>query len=94
MIRNWLSLTVEEKSAIHYGLRMAVGRYIGVFYTDGGIIGLKEPEWIQGAINVLIGIFQRVGLMANVTKSKTMTDQTGVIHIWMVYKYFSHIRTG
>ena len=45
---------------------MAVGSYMGVFYANDVIIVFRDPEWIQGVINVLIGLFQRVGLLANV----------------------------
>ena len=54
-----------------------------------GVIGLRNTEWIQGSINILILIFRRVFLMINVAKSKTTTCQTGVIRKGMSEKYFS-----
>ena len=45
--RYWISLIVEDESSIHDGLRMAVGRIMGMFYADDGIIGSWDPEWIQ-----------------------------------------------
>ena len=50
-----------------------MGRSMGVFYADNGFIVFQDPEWIQGAVNVLIGLFYRVRLVANVAKNKTMT---------------------
>ena len=35
---------------------------MGVFYEDDGMIGLRDAEFIQGDINVLIRIFRRVVL--------------------------------
>ena len=58
---------------------MALGRIMGVFYMDDCLIGSMEPEWIQRAINVPIGLFQRVKMMGNVLKSKTKTFHTGDI---------------
>ena len=52
---------------------------MGVFYVDDGFLGLKYLEWFQGALNVLIGPFRWIVLMANSAKSKTMTFQTGAI---------------
>ena len=52
---------------------------MGAFYTDDGMIGSRDPEWIQGAINVLIGLFRRVFLMANDEKSNTLTCQPGSV---------------
>ena len=44
VVRQWLSLIVEDDSTTHEGLWMAVGRFMGVFYADDGIIGLTYPE--------------------------------------------------
>ena len=79
VVQHWLSLTVEDDSAIRNGIGMAAGRIMVVFYADGGIIGSREPEWIQGALNALIRIFRRVDLMGNVAKYNTMIFQPGLI---------------
>ena len=39
------------------GLRLAVVWYLGLFYANNSIVGLQDPEWHQGALNVLIGLF-------------------------------------
>ena len=54
-----------------------MGRSMGVFYADYGLIGSQDLDWIQWALNALIIIFRRVILMSEVTKSKTMTCQPG-----------------
>ena len=33
----------------------------------------QDPEWLQGSLNVLIVLFRRYKLVANVAKSKVMT---------------------
>ena len=58
---------------------MVVISSTGVFYFDDGLIELRDTEWTQGGINVLIGIFRRGGLMDNIAKSKTMTCHPGEI---------------
>ena len=62
---------------------------MGVFYVDEGLIILRDPEWIQGAVNILIRLFLMVFLMANVEKSNTLTFQSGAIHIGMLDEAFS-----
>ena len=42
MVQNWMSVTVEEDAVIHNGLRRAVGKIMGVFYTDNGLIGSQD----------------------------------------------------
>ena len=49
-----------------------VGRSMEVLYSDNGLIGLQELEWIQGALSVIIGLFHQIGLMENVSKFKMM----------------------
>ena len=46
------------------------------------MVGSRYPEWLHGALNVLIGLFQRSRLVANVAKSKAMMCHPG--EIWSV----------
>ena len=66
---------------------------MGVFNADDGMIGSRDPEWLQGSINVIIEIFRRFGLMSNVAKSKTMTFQPGSICTGVSEEAFSQRST-
>ena len=68
---------------------MPVGRCMGMFYADDVMVVSKDPEWLQGDINVLIRLFRRVELMENVEKSNTMTCHTWAIHMGMLEETFS-----
>ena len=81
VVCHWISLTVEDEQGTHEELGMVAGRCMGVFNADDGMLGSRYPEWLQGAINVLIRLFRRVRLMVNVAKSKNMTCQPGAIHM-------------
>ena len=54
---------------------LAVVVCLGLLYTDDGVVGSGGPEWLQGALNVLIGLLRRYRLVANFAKSKAMTCQ-------------------
>ena len=56
VVRNWRTFTVKEKLVKHEGLGLAVGRCLGLFYANDSMVGLRDPEWLQGALNILIGI--------------------------------------
>ena len=73
VVRNWLSLVVEDQLVSQEVLVLVVGRCLGLFFVYNGVVGLWYPTWLQGALNVLIGIFHRYGLVANVAKYKSMT---------------------
>ena len=77
-------MTVGYDAFIHNGLGHVVGKSVVVFYEDDGIIGYQDLEWLHGALNVLIGLFRRIGLMDNVAKSKMMMCQTGTIRLEML----------
>ena len=59
MVRNWLALTVEDQLLAQEGLRLVVGSFLEIFYTYYVVVGSRDPEWIQGTLNVLIGPFRR-----------------------------------
>ena len=46
-----------------------------VLYSENGLIGSQELEWIQGDLSVIIGLFHQIGLMANVSRFKMMMCQ-------------------
>ena len=48
------------------------GHFSAVFYADDGMVGVTDPEWLQGAFSALVAIFDRLGLQTNVDK----TDKT------------------
>ena len=43
MVRYFMPVTVEDDAFVSYGLVHAVGRIMGVFYSDDGLIGSWEP---------------------------------------------------
>ena len=84
VVRNGMSMIVEDDAVVHDRLGYAVGQIMRVFYVEDGLLGLQDPEWLQGDLNILIGLFHQIGLMANVTKSKKMTYQLGMIWLGML----------
>ena len=78
-IRTWLAMTVEDQRVAYDGLGETVGRCLGAFYADDGMVGSRDPDWLQHVMNVLFGLFQMYGLAANVVKSRTMTCQLGAL---------------
>ena len=68
VVQTWMVMTIEYQAMVQEILELYVGRDQGVFYSDNGIIGSRDSESLQNALNVVIGIFQRYGLVAKVTK--------------------------
>ena len=55
-IRIWLDMTVEDQRVAHDGMREADGRCLGVFYTNYGMIGSRDAEWLHHSMKVVVGL--------------------------------------
>ena len=75
LIRTWLYMTVEYQRVYHGRLIDTIGRRLGVFYTDDIMVGSRYSDWLQHAMNILVGLFRRYFLVANIAKSRTITCQ-------------------
>ena len=64
---------VEDQLVAQEVLGLAVGMCMGLLYADSGMVGSRYPEWIQGALNMLISLFRWYGLVVNLENSKAMT---------------------
>ena len=77
VVQNWLVIAVEYQLVAQEVLVLVVWRCLVLFYNDNDMVGLRDPEWLQVALKVLIGLFHRYRLVENATKSKAMTCQPG-----------------
>ena len=80
-IQTWLAMTVEDQRLDHDGLGDTVGRCLEVFYADDGMVVSRELDCLQHAMNVLVVLYRRFGLAANVAKSRKMTCHPGALRV-------------
>merc|ERR1711966_467005 len=52
---------------------------VAVFYADDGLVAAREPKVLQDSFDILISLFERVGLETNETKTETMVFLPGRI---------------
>ncbi len=67
------------EEAARNGLGECVVEILVVFYVDDGLIASHDPVWLQESFDVLIGLFERIGLFTNVAKTKAMVCIPGQI---------------
>ena len=48
------------------------------------MVGLRDPKWLQGALNMLICLLYWYGLEANVAKYRSMTYKLGTLRSKML----------
>ena len=72
-------MTVEDQRVAHYGMGDTVGRFLVFFHADTVMVCSHDPDWMQHTMNAIVVLFRRYGLVANVTKSRTMICQPGTL---------------
>ena len=70
MVWNCLALKLEDKLVAHEGLGLAVGHCLGMFNANNSMVGSWDLEWLQGTLNVILGLFWKHRLVVNVAKYK------------------------
>ena len=83
VIQTWLAMTVEYQRVAQDLLGETVGRCVGVFYAGDDMVILHDSDWLQHAMNVLVGLFRRYVLVSNIPKSHIMTLHTGELRAGM-----------
>ena len=61
------------------GVKEAVHDYCIAFFVDDGLVAARCPAWLQSSFNILIKLFERIGLLANSDKTKVVTCVPGRI---------------
>ena len=64
----------EEKETL-------LGELFAIFYVDDGYIALRDPDFLQKALDMLVKIFQRTGLEINTAKTQAMVCTPGKIRV-------------
>ncbi len=71
VIREWLHWTLGEEAA--QGRFEEASREIVAFFVDDWLVGSRNPVWLQSALQVLVILFESIGLRTNPDKTKVIT---------------------
>ena len=77
-------MTAKDQTVAQEVLGINMGRCLGVFYTNNGMVEAWESDCLQNKLNVLIILFRRYRLVANIVKvldDDVLTQSTTVGHI-------------
>ncbi len=69
IVREWLHQMLGEEAA-RDGLGDRVAKILVAFYVNDGLITSCDPVWLQESFDILIGLFERIGLFINAAKTK------------------------
>ena len=78
IVREWMRQVVGDEAASE-GLKDAIRILLAIFYADDGYIASRSKQQLQDALEILVDLFERVGLRTNTKKTKGMTCVPGKI---------------
>ncbi len=78
-IREWLCRTINKEAA--GGVFSETCREIIAFFVDNGLVGLMDHVWLQSTMDVLVTLFEGIGLRTNPDKTKVMMCVPGNIQV-------------
>jgi hypothetical protein len=67
---------------------------LAIFYADDAYVASRQPARLQEALDILVGLFRRVGLDTNTTKTKTMVCVPGRIRTRLPSRSYDRMRFG
>ena len=86
VIREWFCRTIDEEDA-HWEFAVAC-REIVAFFVDDELVRWRDPIWLQRVLNILVTLFESIGLQANSDKTKVMTCVSGKIWVALTDKAY------
>jgi hypothetical protein len=77
--RKWLRELREGGDYEEWELAELMLTFFEIFYVDDAYLALRDAEFLQRALDLLVSLFGRVGLETNVSKTQTMICTPGRI---------------
>jgi hypothetical protein len=66
--------------------------FFAIFYVDDAYLALRDPEFLQPVLDILVDLFARVGLKTNVKNSQTMICTPGRIQTQLLAASYARMR--
>ena len=93
IVREWLRQVLGEEVA-KSGVGSQIREFLVAFYADDGLIQARCPDMLQSSFDILISLFERVGLKTNTTKTKAMVCIPGRIRTRLTDDVYNNSRDG
>jgi hypothetical protein len=93
VVREWLHQVLGDDAA-RGGIGDDVAEWLVAFYIDDGLVASRDPVWLQSSFDVLVGLFEHIGLVTNASKTKVMTCIPGRIREDYTEEEYTNIRSG
>jgi hypothetical protein len=92
-VREWLWQVLGEGVA-QDGVGNLVRNQCIAFFVDNGLVAARCPEWLQSSFDILITLFEQIGLWTNAKKTKVMMCLPGKIRVAQTEEEYASQQTG
>jgi hypothetical protein len=93
VVREWLHQALGDNAAREdFGDDNA--EWLVAFYIDDRLVASRDPVWLQLSFDILVSLFECIGLYTNATKTKVMTCIPGRIKEGFTEEEYTLHRTG
>ncbi len=93
VVREWLRQVLGEDVA-QGGVGNLVHNQCIAFFVDNRLVAARCPEWLQTSFDILITLFEQIGLRTNAKKMKVMTYLPGKIRVAQTEEVYASQQTG
>jgi hypothetical protein len=91
---DWLQ-ELREGSALELDkIDHLMATFFAIFYVNDAYLASCDPEFLQRALNVIVGLFSHIGLETNAQKMQTMICTPGRIRIQLPEDSYARLRGG
>jgi hypothetical protein len=92
--REWLQELREGSALEPDEIDHLMATFFAIFYVDDAYLASRDPEFLQRALDVIVGLFSRVGLKTNAQKMQTIICTPGRIRIQLPEDSYARLRGG
>jgi hypothetical protein len=92
--REWLQKLREGSTLEPYKIDRLMATFFAIFYVDDAYLASRDPDFLQRALNVIVGLFARVGLETNAQKTQAMICTPRRIRIQLPEDSYAWMRGG
>ena len=93
VVREWLVQVLGEEANTEWAKEVR-RILVALFFVDDAFIASRNPAFLQRAMDVLVKLFDRVGLRTNVQKTKAVTFVPGKIRTRLSTEAYTRSQVG
>jgi hypothetical protein len=73
-------------------LEELMATFFAIFYVNNAYLASRDAEFLQRALDIIIGLFKRVGLQRNTKKTQTMICTLGRIRTQLLFESYRRMQ--